>query len=202
MQGIRDLRIQLFWRRLEGLHPKDPTPDQIEFWQWRDPRTGSDVQHVYRFADDMIERELLGRRDSWHDPQLPRRCIVYGATVLWSEVAVVFLTDAQLKLPEAVTETEALPAHDMPSSQEPERSSRRKVGRPFALTPEEINAGKVMVHKVDQKHRRQHGGRKLKISSALHLLRDKLKREGKPILVSDTVLKEQIVWPVLRPEKT
>jgi hypothetical protein len=86
-------------------------------------------------------------------------------------------------------------------SRPPVRIPRRSVGRPFALTPQEIKTGIAMVRRADRKHRQQYPKQKLKIGAALKLLRDNMKRDGKPINVSDTVWKEQVVWPVLRPDK-
>ena len=202
MRGLKDLRIPLSWRRLEGLCPGDPTPDQIEFWQKRDPRTGGNVQHSPRFPwdDDLIVRAVYSRYDPCHRRQLFRRCKVWGTAVTWSDVVAVFQTDAQLRLPEIVTE----PADD--SSQAPSnrgrRSPHRKVGRPPALTPQEIRTGRAMVRRADRDHRKRHPKQGLKISAALVLLRENMKRDGKPIKVSGTTWKVQIIWPVLRPDKT
>ena len=104
VRGFRELRIHLSWRRLEGLCPGDPTLNQAEFWHKHDPRTEGDVQHSPRFpwADDLIVREVHSRHDPRRHRRLLRRCKVYGAAVLWSEVAAVFLADAQLKLPETL----------------------------------------------------------------------------------------------------
>ena len=122
VRGFESLRIRLSWRRLEGLRPGDPTPDQAEFWHKRDARTGGDVQHSPRFpwADDLIVREVHSRHDPRRHRRLLRRCKVYGVAVLWSEVAAVFLADAQLKLPEI----SPAPADTVPSVDRPGTSAK------------------------------------------------------------------------------
>lgn len=106
VRGLWSRRIRLSWRRLEGFGPDDPTPDQAEFWQKRDPRTGGDVQHSPRFpwADDLIVRKVHTRHNPRQHTRLLRHCTVYGASVLWSEVVAVFLADARLTLPGAAPE--------------------------------------------------------------------------------------------------
>ena len=159
VRGFRELRIHLSWRRLEGLCPGDPTLNQAEFWHKHDPRTEGDVQHSPRFpwADDLIVREVHSRHDPRRHRRLLRRCKVYGAAVLWSEVAAVFLADAQLKLPETLPAlVDTAPAADRPGTPAMARETKATPKKARRQSPRDRARAALHQKELPERHGRNH----------------------------------------------